>query len=150
MILYPTTDIPLRSRLRSNNISTLGVLRTIRTVPTQKCTLKQRNLPAGKKPESILQVAWWAPGQVWMGGKSRPHRDSIPNRPARSSVAIPTELPSHYEGFYKGQIRGQPVHLGANCKEGIKLKCVTTLKETTFVIYIFVQPGRIRMAEREL
>ena len=27
------------------------------------------------------------------GGKSRPHRDSIPVRPARNSVAIPTELP---------------------------------------------------------
>ena len=26
-------------------------------------------------------------------GKSRPHRDSIPERPARSSVAISTELP---------------------------------------------------------
>ena len=26
-------------------------------------------------------------------GQSRPHRDSIPDRPARSSVAIPTELP---------------------------------------------------------
>ena len=26
-------------------------------------------------------------------GKARPHRDSIPDRPARSSVAIPTELP---------------------------------------------------------
>jgi len=26
-------------------------------------------------------------------GKYRPHRDSIPDRPARSSVAIPTELP---------------------------------------------------------
>ena len=26
-------------------------------------------------------------------GKSRPHRDSIPDRPSRSSVAIPTELP---------------------------------------------------------
>ena len=33
----------------------------------------------------------------WAGldrcGKSRPHRDSIPERPALSSVAIPTELP---------------------------------------------------------
>ena len=27
------------------------------------------------------------------GGKSRPHRDSIPDLPARSSVAILTELP---------------------------------------------------------
>jgi len=28
-----------------------------------------------------------------MGGKSHPHLDSIPDLPARSSVAIPTELP---------------------------------------------------------
>ena len=47
----------------------------------------------GKDPVPIIQEAWWAPGPVWTGGKSRPHRDSIPERPARSSVAIPTELP---------------------------------------------------------
>ena len=47
----------------------------------------------GKDPSPILQEAGWAPGPVWTGGKSRPHRDSIPDRRARSSVAIPTELP---------------------------------------------------------
>ena len=46
-----------------------------------------------KDPVPILQVAGWATGLVWTGGKSRPHRDSIPDRPARSSVAIATELP---------------------------------------------------------
>ena len=46
----------------------------------------------GKDPVPILQDAGWAPGPVWTGGKFRPHRDSIPDRPARSSVAIPTEL----------------------------------------------------------
>jgi len=46
-----------------------------------------------KDPVPIVQEARWAPGPVWTGGKSRPHRDSIPDRPARSSVAIPTELP---------------------------------------------------------
>jgi len=46
----------------------------------------------GKDPVPILQEAGWAPGQVWTGGKFRPHRDSIPDCPARSSVAIPTEL----------------------------------------------------------
>jgi len=50
-------------------------------------------LPPGKDPVPILQEAGWAPGPVWTGGKSRPHRDSIPDRPAVSSVAIPTELP---------------------------------------------------------
>ena len=52
-----------------------------------------RTLPPGKDPVLVLQKAGWAPGPVWTGGKSRPHRDSIPDRAASSSVAIPTELP---------------------------------------------------------
>jgi len=32
----------------------------------------------GKEPVPILQEAGWASGSVWRGGKSRPHRDSIP------------------------------------------------------------------------
>jgi len=48
----------------------------------------QQHAPAalypGKDPVLILQEAGWAPGPVWTGGKSRPHRDSIPDRPARS------------------------------------------------------------------
>ena len=47
----------------------------------------------GKDPVPILQGAGWAPGPVWTGGKSHPHRYSIPDLPALSSVAIPTELP---------------------------------------------------------
>ena len=47
----------------------------------------------GKDPVPILQEAEWAPEPVWTGGKSHPHWDSIPDLPARSSVAIPTELP---------------------------------------------------------
>ena len=43
----------------------------------------------GKDPVPIVQEAGWAPGLVWTGGKSRPYRDSIPDRP----VTIPTELP---------------------------------------------------------
>jgi hypothetical protein len=47
----------------------------------------------GKDPVPILQEAGWASGPVWTGGKFRPHRNSIPDRSAGSSVAIPTELP---------------------------------------------------------
>jgi len=47
----------------------------------------------GKDSVPILQEAGWTSGPVWIGGKSRPHRDSIPHRPARNSVAIPTDLP---------------------------------------------------------
>ena len=64
----------------------------------------QQHAPAalylpGKDTVPILQEAGWAPGPVWTGGKSRPHRDSIPDRPARSSVAIPTELHVPYVIF---------------------------------------------------
>ena len=46
--------------------------------------LPGHTLPPGKHPVPILQEAGWARGPVWMGRKSRPHRDSIPDRPARS------------------------------------------------------------------
>jgi len=42
-----------------------------------------RTLPR-KDLVRILQEVGWAPGPVWRGGNSRPHRDSIPDRPARS------------------------------------------------------------------
>jgi len=38
----------------------------------------------GKDPLPILQEAGWVPEPVWTGGISRPHRDSSPDRPARS------------------------------------------------------------------
>ena len=38
----------------------------------------------GKDPVPILQEAGWAPGPIWTGGKSRPHRDSVLDCPARS------------------------------------------------------------------
>jgi len=55
-----------------------------------------------KDPVPILQEAGWAPRPVWMGGKSRPHRDSIQDRPSRSSVVIQTELtgPQRYMYIY--------------------------------------------------
>jgi len=56
----------------------------------------------GEDSEPILQEAGWAPGPVWTGGKSPPHQDSILDRPARCSVAIPTQLrgPHRIEYYY--------------------------------------------------
>jgi len=42
-----------------------------------------RTLPPGKTRYPFYRRLGWA-GPVWTGGKSRPHRDSIPDRPARS------------------------------------------------------------------
>ena len=59
----------------------------------------------GKDLVPVLHKAGWAPGPVWTGGKSRPNRDSIPDRPARNSIAILTELPDplwETINFWKG------------------------------------------------
>jgi len=55
----------------------------------------------GKDPVPILQEAGWAPGPVWMGGKSRPHRDSIPDRPARSQSLYRLRYPAHTNTYVK-------------------------------------------------
>ena len=88
-----------------------------------------RTLPPGKTPVPILEEAGWAPGAVWTGRKSRPHQDSIPDRPTRSSVAIPTELPGPlfkcvcfhnvmYSSFTQGthQFRGRSVVYGQTAR----------------------------------
>ena len=48
----------------------------------------------GKDPVPIVQEAGWAPGPVWAGVENLASTGirSL-DRPARSSVAIPTELP---------------------------------------------------------
>jgi hypothetical protein len=49
----------------------------------------------GKGPVSIVQEAGWASGPVWTGAENlAPTGTRSPDRPARSSVAIPTELSS--------------------------------------------------------
>ena len=46
----------------------------------------------GKDSVPILQEIGWATGPVWTGGKSRPNRDSIPDRPARCQSLYGNEL----------------------------------------------------------
>ena len=55
----------------------------------------------GKDPVPIVQEAVWAPGPTWTGGKSRSHRDSISDRPARSQSLYRPRYPAHiYNGIY--------------------------------------------------
>ena len=48
--------------------------------------MPQPHFTPRKDPVPILQEAGWATGPVWTDRKSRPHRDSIPDRPARSQA----------------------------------------------------------------
>jgi len=49
----------------------------------------------GKDPIPILQEIGWAPGPAWKGGKSRPYRDSTPDRPSRSRSLYRLSYPAH-------------------------------------------------------
>ena len=55
----------------------------------------QPHFTPGKDPAPILQEGGWAPGLVLKDGKSRPHRDSIPDRPARSQSLYGLSYPAH-------------------------------------------------------
>ena len=57
----------------------------------------------GNDPVPIVQEAGWAPGSVWTGGKSRSHRDSIPDRPARSQSLYRLSYPAHVHLWYTCQ-----------------------------------------------
>ena len=48
----------------------------------------------GKDPVPIVKEAGWTPGPVWTGGISRPHRDSITDRPARSQSLYRLSYPA--------------------------------------------------------
>jgi len=54
----------------------------------------------GKDPVPILQEAGWAPGPVWTCGKSRPHRDSIPDRAVHSQSLYRLSYPAHTFSSY--------------------------------------------------
>jgi len=49
----------------------------------------------GRDPVPIVQEDGWAPRPIWKGGEPRPHRDSIPDRPARSQSLYQLSYPVH-------------------------------------------------------
>ena len=51
----------------------------------------------GKDPVPIVQEAGWATGPFWTGGKSRPFRDLIPDRPARSQSLYRLSYRTHVQ-----------------------------------------------------
>jgi len=72
-----------------------------------------------KDPVPVVQEVGWAPGPVWIGGKSRPHRNSIPDRPARSQ--------SLYRLSYRGHIF--PIYI-------IKINIVICVRRCPFLFIL--------------
>ena len=66
------------------------------------------HITTGKDPVPIVQEAGWALGPVWTGEKSRPHRDSIPDRPARSQSLYRMSYPA--QTMLRGETRNAGEH----------------------------------------
>jgi len=81
----------------------------------------------GKDSVPILQEAGWARGPVWTGGKSRPHRDSIPDCPAPSQ--------SLYRLSYRAHLWNKYAPLNTM---GFKIYCIG-VRECSYEIYAFLR-----------
>ena len=66
---------------------------------TRKGVSGQQHAPATlyrrENPVPNVQEAGWVAGPVWTGGKSCPHRDSIPDRQALSQSLYRLGYPAH-------------------------------------------------------
>ena len=100
----------------------------------------------GKDPVPIVQEVGWAPGPVWTGGKSRPHRDSIPDRPVRSSVAIPTELPGP-QLVYLGRFIIRTHHDARSRERQILKLCISSNNRLCKFRPILLHSATLRVAE---
>jgi len=91
----------------------------------------------GKDPIPILQEAGWAPGPVWTVGKSRPHWDSIPDRPAHSQSLYRPSYPTHTDKTNKNkytQTKEYTKHSTNNTKHS-KYKCAYYQKTHTIITH---------------
>ena len=101
----------------------------------------------GKDPVPILQEAGWAPGPVWTGGRSPPHRDSIPDRPVRSQSLYRLSYPVHSR-------EGGAVIGGFRCGgryNGVVVAVVRvmTIVMVLAVLVIMAAMGIVRIATRK-
>ena len=62
-------------------------------------------------PVLIVQEAGWAPGPVWTGGKSRLHRNSIP------------DLPAHSQSLYRLSYRAHTIKKVGSLKHSLVWAC---------------------------
>ena len=79
----------------------------------------------GQDPVPILQEAGWAPGPVWTGGKSRPHRDSILDRPARSQSLYRLSYPAQTCRGLVGSDERRSSLMRPKCRWGLILKYIS-------------------------
>ena len=96
---------------------------TVPCLRLDKAVRVQRHAPAAlyplERPGTHFTGGWVVPGPVWTYGKSRPHRHSIPDRPARSQSLYRLSYPAHYMYYSLHDLfRKSPVKNRISSNEG--------------------------------
>ena len=92
-----------------------------------------------KDPVHILQEVGWAPRPVRTGGKSRPHRDSIPDLPARSQSLYRLSYPAHNKNWFLLLIKRYNLFEVLACSTSFfhfSLSWATFFQLRTFIFFI--------------
>jgi hypothetical protein len=90
----------------------------------------------GKDPVPILQEAGWDPGPVWMGGKSHPHRDSIPDCPAHSQLLYRLSYLAH--NVHSSKIIYESKYTTACLQKKTQRICITHLDSDKSILRILI------------
>ena len=91
----------------------------------------------GKDPVPILQEAGWAPGPVWTGEKSRPHRDAIPDRPAHSQSLYRYTWPTRLHTL-QGRKQGEQMKCArfwCNIVDGLQAGALKPIPVSDFITF---------------
>ena len=97
----------------------------------------------GKHPLPIVQEAGWASGPVWTGGKSRPHQDSIPDRPAPSQSLYRLSYRAHIQNITNVYFIGtSSIHLSGVWRDSLHDLCLK------FAMCLVVSPLRVEKPKK--
>jgi len=94
----------------------------------------------GKDPIPIVQEAWWAPGPVWTGGKSRPHWDSNLDRPIRSQSLYRLSYPTHSFQFLTFSFFRSSITSSCYCCLGLPTGLVPTGFQSNNFLVVLLDP----------
>jgi hypothetical protein len=110
-----------------------------------------RILPPGKTRDPLYRRLGGPPGPVWTGGKSLPHRNSIPDRPARSQSLYPLSYPAQSlpckPYVNSGHLRGEPFY-SFNKLSSLHKACYFVILKT--VIWLTMRVPIQKTKERDL
>ena len=88
---------------------------------------------SGIDPVPIVQEDGWDPGPAWNGGKCRPHRDSIPDRPVRSQSVYRLSFTAQLWGELGRKLHNDELRHLSSDTFLIPTKCTTY----TYYIHMF-------------